>query len=208
LRGGYWPLIEFARITGLRAKECRTLEWAHVSWGSRQIVTVGKGNKRVSTPITDEVRELLWPLRGHHETFVFTYICRKTRPDLEIVRGNRYPLTKEGLKSAWRRLRAKAKIDGPGGFRFHDWRHDLASKVLRKTGNMKLVQRVLNHSNLTTTAKYAHILDGEISEALLAHAQTRVRKPALACETVSPQNSPQTDAPGTFKGLRNKRKIG
>jgi integrase len=83
VRDDYAPLIEFARITGLRSAEVRTLEWSHVNWGTRQIVRLGKGGRRVSTPITDEVREVLWPLQGHHDRYVFTYTCRRTKlPDL------------------------------------------------------------------------------------------------------------------------------
>ena len=43
MRDDYSPLIEFARMTGLRAAEVRTLEWSHVNWGTRQIVRLGKG---------------------------------------------------------------------------------------------------------------------------------------------------------------------
>jgi site-specific recombinase XerD len=37
---------------------------------------------------------------------------------------------------------------------------------LRETGNLKLVQRALNHRNITTTTKYAHVLDNEVADAL------------------------------------------
>jgi Phage integrase family len=148
----------------------------------------------------DAMRKLgtvCWPLQGHHERFVFTYICRRTRLDArtghpELLKGQRYPVTKEGLKTAWRRVRTKAGVAGEGGFRFHDWRHDLASKTLRETGNLKLVQRMLNHSKIATTTKYSHILDDEIAAALQARAEDRIRKAGVA-ETGSPQNSPQND---------------
>ena len=177
-RNDYAPLIEFARMTGLRSNEVRTLEWSHVNWGTKQIIRLGKGRKRVVTPITDEVRELLFPLQGHHERYVFTYVCQRRRGK-ELIRGQRYPVTKEGLKTAWRRLRKTAGVDGEGGFRFHDFRHDLATKTLRETGNMKLVQKMLNHSNLTTTAKYAHVIDDEVAAALQMRAKGRVRKADL-----------------------------
>jgi integrase len=63
----------------------------------------------------------------------------------------------------WKKVRKKA---GVAGFRFHDFRHNLATKVLRETGNLKLVQRLLNHSDIATTTRYAHVLDGEVAEAL------------------------------------------
>ncbi len=52
------------------------------------------------------------------------------------------------------------------GFRFDDLRHNLATKLLRQTGNLKLVQRALNHDDLKTTLRYAHVLDTEVAEAL------------------------------------------
>jgi integrase len=63
----------------------------------------------------------------------------------------------------WGKLRKEA---GVAGFRFHDFRHNLATKVLRETGNLKLVQRLLNHSDIATTTRYAHVLDDEVADAL------------------------------------------
>ena len=92
---------------------------------------------------------------------MFTYQAQRTRDGR--VKGERHPLTCSGVKIAWRRLRKRA---GVTGFRFHDFRHDFASKLLRETGNLKLVQRALNHADLKTTTRYAHVLDGEIAEAM------------------------------------------
>jgi integrase len=160
-REDYTPFFAFARASGLRLNECVTLRWSEVDWGTRQIRKPGKGGKLVTARITSTVREILWPLQGHHSEFVFTYIAERTRDGR--VQGERYPLTYSGAKIEWRRLRKRA---GVTGFRFHDFRHDLGSKVLRETGNLKLVQRVLNHADLKTTARYAHVLDDEVAEAL------------------------------------------
>ena len=74
----------------------------------------------------------------------------------------------------WRRLRKRA---GVTGFRFHDFRHDLGTKLLRETGNLKLVQRALNHADLKTTSRYAHVLDEEVADALERVAKNKPRKP-------------------------------
>src|SRR6516162_14327 len=160
-RDDYAPFFAFARAAGLRLKECVTLRWPEVDWDARQIRKPGKGGKLVTAPITSTIRKILWPLRGHHPEMVFTYIAERTRDGR--VQGERYPLTYSGVKIAWRRLRKRA---GVTGFRFHDFRHDLGSKLLRTTGNLKLVQRALNHADLKTTTRYAHVLDDEVAEAL------------------------------------------
>jgi site-specific recombinase XerD len=65
------------------------------------------------------------------------------------------------------------KRAGVTGFRFHDFRHNFGTKLLRETGNLKLVQRALNHADIATTTRYAHVLDSEIAEAMESVAMSR-----------------------------------
>lgn len=167
IRDDYEPWLEFARLTGLRRAET-LLRWSAVNFQTNQIRTRGKGGKWVTTPITSAVRAVLEPLRGHHTEFVFTYVCK--RPREGQVRGRRYPITKEGAKSQWRRAKVRAGLED---FRFHDIRHDVATKTLRKTGNLKIVQKILNHASIKTTTKYAHVLDDEVAQALECFAESR-----------------------------------
>ena len=75
-----------------------------------------------------------------------------------------------GLKTAWKRIRAAA---GVFDFRFHDYRRDFATKLLRETHNLKLVQKALNHADIKTTAKYAHVLDDEVAAGMDAVQKSR-----------------------------------
>jgi integrase len=161
MRDDYAPLFEFVRATGQRKTECFTLRWSEVNWDTRQIKRKGKGGREITIPITDEVRAILWPLRGHHPDRVFTYVVQRTQGARK--RGQRYPITNGGLTTRWRRTRRAA---GLTDFRFHDFRHDFATKVLRETGNLKLVQKALNHANIRTTARYAHVIDEDVAVAL------------------------------------------
>ena len=61
-------------------------------------------------------------------------------------------------------------------FRFHDFRHDVGTKLLRGTGNLKLVQKALNHSDIKTTTKYAHVLNSEVAAGLEAVSRKKSRK--------------------------------
>jgi len=175
------PFFAFAPASGLRLRECINLRWSDIDWGARQIRTRGKGGKPAFVPITPTIREIIWPLQGHHPEFVFTYAAQRTRDGR--VQGERHPLTYSGVKIAWRRLR---KRSGVTGFRFHDFRHDLGTKLLRKTGNLKLVQRALNHADLKTTTRYAHVLDDEVAAA-------------MESVTESPNQSPNSSAVRNLK---------
>jgi integrase len=167
IRDDLAPFFAFARASGLRLREC-LLRCSEVDWGTRRITKLSKGGKIVTVPITSAIREILWPLRGHHPEHVFTFVADRTVSGR--VKGRRYPLTYNGIRNAWWQLR---KRSGVTGFRFHDFRHDLATKLLRETGNLKLVQRALNHADIKTTTRYAHVLDAEVAEALERVTESR-----------------------------------
>jgi integrase len=166
-RDDYAPFFHFAQAAGLRLREC-LLRWSEVDWEARQIRKRGKGDKLVTRPITSDIRAILWPLRGHHSEFVFTFVAARDRDGR--TRGKRYPITYNGVKSHWRYLRKRA---GVVDFRFHDFRHDFGTKLLRETGNLKLVQRAMNHAKISTTMRYAHVLDDEVAEAMERVAKSR-----------------------------------
>lgn len=172
MRGDYAPFFDFVRATGMRQAECVKLRWSEVNFGTRQIVKIGKGGRRVTFPITDSIREILFPLQGQHPEFVFTYVAVCGNRRLGIVRGQRYPLTLSGTKAAWQRLRAAA---GVTDFRFHDYRHDFGTKVLRETGNLKLAQKALNHRDIKSTLRYAHVLDEDVASAIERVAISRTK---------------------------------
>lgn len=176
IRDDYGPFFDFVRASGMRLKECVTLRWTEVNFGARQIVRIGKGGRRVVFPITDTVREILFPLQGQHPEFVFTYVAVYGNKRLGRVRSQRYPLSYNGAKSAWQTMRAKS---GVTDFRFHDFRHDFGTKLLRETGNLKLVQKAMNHLDIKSTLRYAHVLDEDVAAAveLVAKSRKKSRSP-------------------------------
>jgi integrase len=183
MRDDYRPFFAFARASGLRLDEC-LLKWSELE--GKQIVKLGKGGKRVTVPITSEIADILRPLRGHHPEMVFTYVPKRMASDAQILNSDharnlpRRPLTYGGVQTEWRRMR---KRSGVVGFRFHDFRHDFATKLLRETGNLRLVQKALGHTSIKTTTRYAHVLDSEVAEAMERVAKLRT-KPAKRLKAV------------------------
>lgn len=169
IRPDFAPWLEFARLTGWRL-EATLIRWSEVNLFAKQISKIGKGGRKVTTPITPSVAAILEQCKGHHPEHVFTFVAQRANKAKGIVRGQRYPITYEWAKTQWERTR---KRSGVADFRFHDIRHDVATKTLRATKNLKLVSKVLGHSNISTTMRYAHVLDDEVSQALEAVAQSR-----------------------------------
>lgn len=63
-------------------------------------------------------------------------------------------LTVDGLKSPWRRARVKARMEHVN---FHDLRHSCASIMLGLGVNLYTISKILGHSNVQTTQRYAHL---------------------------------------------------
>ncbi|UMY18666.1 site-specific integrase [Methylobacterium organophilum] len=176
-RADYQPARLFAQITGLRRREVVSLTWSQIDFDADVIRVVGKGDKPHIIPITPDLHALLWPLRKHHQTSVFTYVCQRTRVEprtrRHLVAGERYPLTYWGLGSEMRRALEKAEVPD---FRIHDLRHTGATRTLRATGNLKLVQKLLNHSSLRVTEKYAHASLDDLRDAMMQTASDDRRR--------------------------------
>lgn len=174
LRSDYHHVVQFALMSGCRmceivpGKEFPGLKWSDVDWAAKTISLTGKGRVIASIPISDGIRALLFPLQGQHPVYVFTYIAQ--RRSIARKKGERFPITREGLKSAWRRSKLDARLID---YRFHDNRHTAATSVLRATGNLKIVQRLLRHSNIATTTKYAHVMDEDVRRAMDAAEESR-----------------------------------
>jgi integrase len=174
LRTDYQPVVQFAMQSGCRlceivpGREFPSLRWTDVDWSGRKITVLGKGRVLGTIPISPGIRELLFPLQGNNEAFVFTYVAQKTRDGR--VKGQRYPMTREGLKTEWRRAKLDAKLLD---YRFHDNRHTAATGILRATGNLKAVQKLLRHADVSTTAKYAHALIDDVRDAMEAGEKSR-----------------------------------
>ncbi len=200
-RDDYAPAVEFQHATGWRQGSVVTLEWSQIDFGNKTIARIGKGGRVIITKINEEVHAILWPLVGHHPTRVFTYVARKTRDGR--VKGRRYPITASGFKTAWRRVLAKAGLNGPNRLRNHDLRHDFATKLLRRERDLKLVQKALDHANVTTTMRYAHVSEEDVHRAVAEQAKSRMRKNGAE----SPHKSPHVATDNSEKALQNGIKL-
>lgn len=188
MRADYLPAIRFLLISGLRKKELVTLKWSAIDWRARIITIRGKGDKVANIPLTDAMRAILSPLRDHHPEFVFTYQATRTKRingKPHRVKFKRYPITYSGLGSTWRRY--AGDLDD---FRFHDLRHTAATRLLRKTGNLRLAQKLLRHENISATSRYAHVTDDDLRAGMDAVASDT---PAVAPATTGAKRASGAD---------------
>ena len=135
------PLIVTSIFTGLRWGDVRLLKWDEVDLENSVI--------NLEDSKTDE---LCYPLP-----------VPMMREIKKIPRnGSRFIFINDETGKPWRNLRdafAKAKkaagITRP--FRLHDLRHSFASNLLMGGSDLKTVQELLGHRNISTTMRYAHL---------------------------------------------------
>lgn len=170
-------LVEFAMLSGARKNGVRTLLWSKVDLGSRWAEVLTKGDVWHGFPLSPRMVQILAG-RPKAGPYVFTYLCRQSRRPLVDksgakhpgrVKGQRYPFSKQGWDRRWRQLKAEA---GLIDFRFHDLRHTAASRITRKAG-IRAAQILLGHTEITTTAKYAHVDVADLRKAMLDVEQSR-----------------------------------
>jgi integrase len=179
LSEGYDTAVRFAIMAGCRLEELTGLTWSRVDFFTRTFSVTGKNGDTRTIPMSQALFDLLFAQQGYHPEHVFTYVARRTYMDRGLVKGQRYPMTYYGLQIAVRRAVQKSGIVD---LRVHDLRHTAATRTLR-VSNLRVVQHLLGHADITTTAKYAHAQSEDIRAALDAASPTKTptqRQPELA----------------------------
>lgn len=160
-------VAEFAMLSGQRKSSVITLLWNKVDLRGERATLRVKGDKWHSIPLTPRMIALLanQPKVGPR---VFTYVCERPSPPRadrpRRLKGERYPFSVGGWARKWQKALKDAGIED---FRFHDLRHTAGTRVLRASKNLKAVQKLLGHTTITTTARYAHAQEDDVRDALM-----------------------------------------
>ena len=146
-------LVELLYGAGLRVSEAIGLGTTGVDLDGRLVRVVGKGGKErvvpVGRPAVEALRRYL--ARGR------PYLDRRHRPELFLnARGG--ALTRAGAFLILRRLAERAGLD-PQRVHPHLLRHSFATHLLEGGADLRSVQEMLGHADLSTTELYTHVSD-------------------------------------------------
>ncbi len=136
-------------LTGCRLSEIQKLEWRHVNIDIGELHLPDSKTGAKTVHLGEPAAEVL--------------------RDLPRVAGNPYVIVgkREGsylsdLQHPWRRLRAAAGLDG---VRIHDLRHTFASGGLAVGEGLSMIGKLLGHTQIQTTARYAHLASDPMKAA-------------------------------------------
>ena len=161
-------LVELMYGAGLRVSEAVGLEKNGIDLDGRIVRVVGKGGKErlvpLGRPAAEAARRYLALGRPH--------LDRRYRPELFLnARGG--PLTRAGAFLILRRLAEKAGLE-PERVHPHLLRHSFATHLLEGGADLRSVQEMLGHADLSTTERYTHVSDRRRREVYFdAHPHAR-----------------------------------
>jgi len=159
-------LLEVLYATGLRISELVTLPVAAVARDPRMLVVRGKGNKERLVPLSEAARRAIADYLPQREAF---FGKRKSSPYLfpsaSSAKGH---LTRDRVAQLLKRLAADAKLD-PSKVSPHVLRHAFASHLLAHGADLRAVQQMLGHADISTTQIYTHVLDERLRRLVGDH---------------------------------------
>jgi len=132
---------------GLRISEAATLEVGAIDSAHRLLRIIGKGNKQRLVPLPAPVLEALRHLwRTHrHPRWLFP------------SQHGEYAITPNVLSRTFRAAARAAGITQP--VTAHSLRHSYATRLLEQGVDTRVVQVLLGHANISTTAIYTHLTE-------------------------------------------------
>ncbi len=153
-------IIEILYTTGIRISELINIEINDVDLTEQFIKVQGKGKKERFVPFDQQTKALL-------SNYLITYRPRfgKTNCWLIVNQHNRQ-LTRQGCDKIIKKYGKKVGIDNLSP---HMLRHSIATHLLNSGLDLKFVQELLGHENITTTQIYTHTAKAKIKKEYQRH---------------------------------------
>ena len=138
-------MLETLYATGLRVSELTGLKLAQVSLDMGVVRVLGKGSKERLVPLGEEA--LLWLRR---------YLAGAARSDAAFLTTRRTTMTRQAFWVLIKRHAVKAGI-AADRLSPHVLRHAFATHLLNHGADLRVVQLLLGHADITTTTIYTHV---------------------------------------------------
>lgn len=147
-------LFELIYSCGLRISEACDLTTAHVHLNEHLILVHGKGDKERLIPFGGKAEE---KLTNYIKNVRPLLVKEKVVPQLFVnYKGD--PISRKGV---WKRFQELEVISGVDS-KVHTLRHSFATHLLAGGADLRSVQELLGHSDLSTTQIYTHVTDCQL----------------------------------------------
>ena len=149
-------MIEVLYATGMRVSELIGVRTADLHLREGYLTCIGKGNKERLIPTGDQAIE--W-IERYQKTARPALLKGRASPRLFLnVRGG--PMSRVGFWKILKRHGLRAKL--PRSLSPHVIRHSFATHLLERGADLRAIQMMLGHTDLSTTQIYTHVLEARL----------------------------------------------
>lgn len=161
-------MIELTYASGLRVSELVALPLADVNLNAGYVRVTGKGQKTRLVPLGEAARDR-----------IAKYITEDRRPKDPAQRAlfltdRGRPMTRQGFWKLLKRYALAAGVRVPGsGVSPHKLRHSFATHLVERGADLRAVQAMLGHADISTTEVYTHVSRARMIEQARKHPRAR-----------------------------------
>src|SRR6056297_2262133 len=144
-------IMELLYATGMRVTELITLRRNDIKLEHRLLKCTGKGNKERWIPFTDRAHNIL----NEYIQSIRPRLIKKKDTNLLFLNNHGNPISRQGV---FYLIKNYAKISGiKKNVTPHTFRHTLATHLIENGADLRSVQEMLGHSDISTTQIYTHV---------------------------------------------------
>jgi len=156
-------MLELMYASGLRVSEIVTLTMDQMSLQRGLLRLVGKGDKERLVPMGEEAQEWLQKYLDQARAD----LLKSKRSDAIFVTARGQAMTRQAF---WYMIKRSAKKAGiSAALSPHTLRHSFATHLLNHGADLRVVQMLLGHSDLSTTQIYTHVARERLKQLHAAH---------------------------------------
>lgn len=151
-------MIELMYATGLRVTELINLKMQDIDINMALLRTMGKGSKERIIPIGDYALHYL-------ELYILNYrdsMLKKEYNDYLFLNNHGKQMTRQGFFKILKKIAVENEIEKD--FSPHTLRHSFATHLLNHGADLRSIQELLGHSDISTTQIYTHVSNKQLKE--------------------------------------------
>ena len=157
-------MLETLYATGLRVSELTGLTRAQVAHDAGVVRVIGKGSKERLVPMGDEAVAWIW----RYLADVRPALAGASKRDEIFLTQRQGPLTRQAFWALVKRYAKRAGIPA-AALSPHVLRHAFATHLLNHGADLRVVQLLLGHADITTTTIYTHVARERLKQLHAAH---------------------------------------
>ena len=151
-------MLEVLYATGIRVSELIHLKLNEVNFEMGFVIVYGKGSKERIVPMGEQAQEKLKTYMEHSRS---TLLKQKDCKELFVTRRGK-AMTRQGFWKLIKTYALKANITKP--ISPHTLRHSFATHLLERGADLRTIQIMLGHSDISTTQIYTHVENERLKE--------------------------------------------